>query len=67
MQCSKQLFDDLVGNGKEPGRQLDAERSRRLNLDDEFESSRLQRWQVGGLRAFEDFAAIQTAAGGVPG
>jgi hypothetical protein len=41
------LFDHLIGDGKQTWRHLDVQRSRRLNVDYEFESGRLQRRQVG--------------------
>src|SRR4030095_14240435 len=41
-------FDHLIGDGDHPWRHLDAERSRRLKVDDELEFGRLQHWQVGG-------------------
>src|SRR5262249_40833526 len=48
----------LVGNGKHPWWHLDAERSRRMKVDDELEPGQLQHRQVGGLGAFEDGASI---------
>jgi hypothetical protein len=40
-----------------PGGQLDAERARRLQVDDELEFGRVHHRQVGGLRALEDAAS----------
>jgi hypothetical protein len=48
------LFDNLIGDREHPWRHLDAERSRRLKVDDELEFGRLQHRQVGGLLALED-------------
>jgi hypothetical protein len=42
------LFDHLVRDGQQPRRDLDAERSRRLKVDDELEFGQLQRRQIGG-------------------
>src|SRR5262249_61287533 len=44
------LFDHFVRDGHYPWRQLDAEHSRRLYVDDELEFGRLQHWQAGGFR-----------------
>src|SRR5580704_2833251 len=52
------LFDHIVGDGEHPWRHLDAERSRRLQVDDELEFGRLQHRQVRGLGALEDAAGI---------
>src|SRR6202011_2863439 len=52
------LLDHLVGDGEHPWRHLDAERSRRLKVDDELEFGRLQHRQVGGLGALEDAAGM---------
>ena len=57
-QQRKSLFDHLVGDREHVLRYLDAERSRRLQVDGELELGRLQHRQVGGLRAFEDFTGI---------
>jgi hypothetical protein len=46
------LFNNLVGGGEQPGRHFDAERSRRLKVDDEFEFGRLHDRQVGGLMSY---------------
>src|SRR4029079_16613522 len=56
--CLAHSFDHLVGNGEQFWRHVDAERSRRLKIDDELEFGRLQHRKVGGLRAFEDAAGI---------
>ena len=36
-QQTVSLFDHLIGDGEQPLRHLDAERSRRLKVDDELE------------------------------
>ena len=36
-QQTARLFDHLVGDGEHPGRHLDAERSRRMKVDDKLE------------------------------
>jgi hypothetical protein len=47
MHRSKQyLFDHLVGEGEQPWRHLDAERSRRLHVDDKLEPGRPQHRQI---------------------
>jgi hypothetical protein len=57
-RTAKGLFDHLVGDGEHVGPDLDAERSRRLQVDGELKFSRLLHRQVGGLRAFEDFTGV---------
>src|SRR5450631_2705346 len=52
------LFDDLVGNLLKIQGHFDAERTRRLQVDDELEFGRLHHWQIGGLSAVEDAAGI---------
>jgi hypothetical protein len=52
------LFDHLVGDGKHPRRNIDAERFGGTKIEHELEFGRLQHWQVGGLRALEDVAGI---------
>src|SRR5215475_11501783 len=51
-------LDHLVGDGEYPWGYLDPQRSRSLKVDDQLELRRLRHRQVGGLRAFEDFAGI---------
>jgi NAD(P)-dependent dehydrogenase (short-subunit alcohol dehydrogenase family) len=51
-------FDHLVGDGEYRWRHLDAERARRLKIDDELELGRLQHRQIGGLGALEDLPGI---------
>src|SRR5260370_4060071 len=46
------LFDRLVGAGEDGGRDIEAERIRRLEIDDQLELRRLLNRQVGGLFAF---------------
>jgi hypothetical protein len=40
-QHTAPLFDDLIGGGEQPGRHLDAERSRGLQVDGKYELGRL--------------------------
>jgi hypothetical protein len=54
LQQKSQLFDHLVGKRQQPVRHLDAERSRRLEVDHQLELGRLRDRQIGGLGAFED-------------
>ena len=53
-----QLLDHLVGDGEHCWWHLDAELSRRLQVDGELEFGRLQHRQVGWLGALEDAAGI---------
>jgi hypothetical protein len=57
-QQTASLFDHLVGDGEHPWRHLDAERSRRLKVDDELEFSCLHHRQLRWLRALENVAGI---------
>jgi hypothetical protein len=52
------LFDDLVGEQLDRVGHLDAECSRRLQVDDELEFGRLHNRQVRRLGALEDIAGI---------
>src|SRR5450631_2463087 len=52
------LFDHLVSDREQPWRHLDAERSRRLKVDDELELSRLHHRQIRWLRALEDATGV---------
>jgi hypothetical protein len=52
------LFDYLVGEQLHLAGNGQAERLGGLEVDDEFEIGGLHHRQVGGLRAFEDAAAI---------
>ena len=50
MKSRAASFDHhLVGNREQSRRHLDAKRSRRFQVDDEFEFGRLQHRQVGGV------------------
>jgi hypothetical protein len=53
--------DHLVGAGEERGRHGEAERSRGLEVDHQFEFGRRLHWQVGWLLAPED--AVDVASG----
>ena len=48
-------FDHFVGGREERWRHRQAERLRRLEIDDEIELSRLFYRQVAGLRATQNF------------
>src|SRR5262249_20570340 len=60
MHCSKNcsLFDHLVGEREQRRRNVDAERLRRLQVDDEVEFARLHDRQFRRLFALEDTASI---------
>src|SRR5438876_7007945 len=51
-------LDHLVGTGEQRGRNFEAERPGRLQVDDELEFRRLQYRQVGGLGALEDLTGV---------
>ncbi len=51
-------FDHLVGDGGHRWRNVEAERRRGLEMDDQLEFSRLHHRQVGGLGAVENLAGI---------
>src|SRR6516164_256260 len=51
-------FDHLVGDGEHAWAHFDAERLRRLKIDDELEPRRLQHWEIGRFRAFKDAAGV---------
>src|SRR5262245_36309481 len=51
-------LDHLVGEQLDRVRHLNAERPRRLHVDDELELAGLQNRQVGGLRALEDSTGV---------
>jgi hypothetical protein len=48
------LLNHLVGDGEKSLRHLNAERSRRLQIDHELKLGRPQHRQIGGLLTFED-------------
>jgi len=55
--------DHLVGDREQPWWHLEAERSRRLKVDGEFEFSGLNHQQLGGLRTLEDAAGRRWRCG----
>jgi hypothetical protein len=52
------LFDHLVGAGEQRRWDLEAERSGRLEVDDELELGQLKHRQVGGLSPLENLTGI---------
>jgi len=60
-QQDRYLLDDLVGGGEQRWRDVEAERLRRLEVDDKLVFGRRLHRQIGGLFAFED--AIDIAGG----
>jgi len=52
------LLDHRVGGRKEGGRHGEPEHSSSLVVDNHFERSRLDHWQVCGFRALEDAASV---------
>jgi hypothetical protein len=52
------LLEHLPSSCEERWWYLNAERSRRLQVDDELEPGRLQDWEVGGLLSLEDAARL---------
>ena len=56
---SKQLLDYLVGEQLQRVGYLDAKRSGRLQVDDEFEFGGLHHRKVGGFRALEDLTGVE--------
>jgi len=50
------LLDHLVGAGESRGRHGETKRLCSLQVEDQLELGRLLHWQIGGLRAVEDFA-----------
>src|SRR5262249_54998127 len=56
--CAKGLVDDFVGAGQQHRRDFDPEGFRRLQVDNEFELSRLNDRKVCGLVTLEDTPGI---------
>jgi hypothetical protein len=59
-------FDDLVGAGKDRGRDGEAERCGRLEVDDKLEGGRLLHRQISGLGSRENAADIAPAGRQAP-
>jgi hypothetical protein len=57
--CSK-LFDHLVGECQDFWRHIQAEHLGSFEIDDEVELGRLHDGEVGGLRAFENTAGVDS-------
>ena len=55
---ARKLFDHLVGAGKEGGWDRQTDLLRSLQIDDQFEPSRLLDGQLGRFASFEDFRDI---------
>jgi hypothetical protein len=58
MRCSKSPYSIISSARASRVAGLDAERARRLQVDDELELGRLQDRQVSGLLALEDAADV---------
>jgi hypothetical protein len=61
-QQTSSLFNQLVGDGDHPWRHLDAERSRRMKVDDKLKFGRLHHRQVSGLLTLENTADVDAGA-----
>src|SRR4051812_3545659 len=60
-------FDDLIGAGEDCERNIQPESLGGLEVDHQLEFRRLLHWQIGRLRAVEDFPSIDPGqTGGVP-
>src|SRR6516225_10604860 len=59
-QQTASLFDHLVGALLEKPRDVQTQRFRRLEIENQFKPGRLHDWQVGRFCALEDLAGIDT-------
>jgi hypothetical protein len=57
--CGARSFDRLVGTGEEQGRDGEAERFSRLEIEDELEPGWLHDGKLAGRRAFQNPAGIE--------
>jgi hypothetical protein len=63
-QCSRFLFDHLIGAQHEPRRDLVIDRLRGLEINDQFKSGGLLDWKISRLRAAQQLGEL--AAQNVP-
>jgi hypothetical protein len=57
-QQTASLFDHLVGTGEQRGRNVNAERPSRLQVDDELKPGRQLDWHIGWILALEDATGV---------
>src|SRR6516162_5051417 len=56
------LFDHIIGAGKQCWRHDETDGLRRLEVDDQFELSRLFDWQIAGLGSFSNLVGHYSRA-----